>query len=123
MAAEQTVPAEPATEGPRADDPRIAPALLRYRVMAYVVGTLLIVLTLVAMPIKYFGHNDAPVAIIGTAHGFLYAVFLLAAFDLAVRARWRAWSTLLVLLAGTVPFLSFVAERKVTGRMRAGRRV
>jgi integral membrane protein len=122
MAAEQTA-AEPGTGWPRATDARITPALLRYRVMAYVVGTLLIVLTLVAMPIKYFGHNDTPVAIIGTAHGFLYAVFLLAAFDLAVRARWRAWSTLLVLLAGTVPFLSFVAERKVTARMRAGRRV
>jgi len=122
MAAEQTAAAQP-TSWPRATDPRIAPALLRYRVMAYVVGTLLVVLVLVAMPIKYFGYNPTPVAIIGTAHGFLYAVFLLAAFDLAVRARWRAWSTLLVLLAGTVPFLSFVAERKVTGRLRAGQRV
>jgi integral membrane protein len=122
MAADPTA-ADPTAVWPRATDRRIAPALLRYRVMAYVVGTLLVVLTLVAMPIKYLGHNDAPVAIVGTAHGFLYAVFLLAAFDLAVRARWRAWSTLLVLLAGTVPFLSFVAERKVTARMRAGQRV
>jgi integral membrane protein len=122
MAADPTA-AEQTAVWPRATDRRIAPALLRYRVMAYVVGTLLVVLTLVAMPIKYLGHNDAPVAIVGTAHGFLYAVFLLAAFDLAVRARWRAWSTLLVLLAGTVPFLSFVAERKVTARMRAGQRV
>jgi integral membrane protein len=122
MAAEQTA-AEQTGTWSRATDPRIAPALLRYRVMAYVVGTLLVVLVLVAMPIKYFGDNPTPVAIIGTAHGFLYAVFLLAAFDLAVRARWRAWSTLLVLLAGTVPFLSFVAERKVTGRLRAGQRV
>ena len=122
MAAEQTT-ADQAAVWPRATDRRIAPALLRYRVMAYVVGTMLVVLTLVAMPIKYFGHNDTPVAIIGTAHGFLYCVYLLTAFDLALRARWSAKGTVLVLLAGTIPFLSFVAERVVTRRTRAGERV
>jgi integral membrane protein len=50
-------------------------------------------------------------------------VYLLTAFDLALRARWRALGTVLVLLAGTIPFLSFVAEHKVTARMRAGQRV
>ncbi len=115
--------ADPLTQTPPAVSPKVQGALTRYRVMAYVVGTMLVVLTLIAMPIKYFGHNDTPVAIVGTAHGLLYAVFLLAAFDLAVRARWRAWSTLLVLLAGTVPFLSFVAERIVTRKTRAGERV
>jgi integral membrane protein len=98
-------------------------ALLRYRVMAYVVGVMLLVLVLVAMPIKYFGHNGAPVALVGGAHGFLYCVYLLAAFDLALRARWSAKGTVLVLLAGTIPFLSFVAERKVTRKTRAGERV
>ena len=39
--------------------------------------------------------------------------------DLAVLARWPWKFTILVLLAGTVPFLSFVAERKVTHRVRA----
>jgi integral membrane protein len=98
-------------------------ALTRYRVMAYVVGVMLVLLVLVARPIKYLGHQDGPVAVIGTAHGFLYAVYLLAAFDLALRARWTAKGTVLVLLAGTVPFLSFVAERIVTRRTRAGERV
>jgi integral membrane protein len=98
-------------------------ALTRYRTMAYVVGVLLVVLVLVAMPIKYLGGNDGPVAVVGTAHGFLYAVYLLAAFDLALRARWTAKGTILVLLAGTVPFLSFVAERIVTRKTRAGERV
>jgi integral membrane protein len=96
----------------------VAPALLRYRVMAYVVGVMLIALVLVAMPLKYFAGMPGPVAVVGTAHGFLYAVYLLAAFDLALRARWGMLRTLLVLLAGTIPFLSFVAERNVTRRMR-----
>jgi integral membrane protein len=40
------------------------------------------------------------------------------AFDLAVRAKWPFLRTLLVLVAGTVPVMSFVAERKVTGWIR-----
>jgi integral membrane protein len=98
-------------------------ALLRYRVMAYITGVMLLLLVFVAMPIRYIGHDHGPVAVIGTGHGFLYCVYLLAAFDLALRARWTAKGTVLVLLAGTIPFLSFVAERIVTRRTRAGERV
>ena len=102
---------------------KVAGALTRYRVMAYVVGVMLVLLVAVAMPLKYLADTPGPVAVVGTAHGFLYAVYLLAAFDLALRARWTAKGTVLVLLAGTVPLLSFVAERIVTRRTRAGQRV
>jgi integral membrane protein len=111
------------TESDRGSEQAVTAALQRYRVMAYVVGVLLIALVLVAVPLKYGAGMPGPVSVIGTAHGFLYALFALAAFDLALRARWSAKGTALVLLAGTVPFLSFVAERKVTHRMRAGERV
>ena len=93
-------------------------ALTRYRVMAYVTGVLLLVLVFVAMPLKYFADAPTMVAIVGPMHGFLYMVYLVTAFDLAVRARWRFVRTILVLLAGTVPGMSFVAERKVTGWVR-----
>ena len=98
-------------------------ALRRYRVMAWVVGVLLIALVLVAVPVKYLGGPDEPVAVIGTAHGWLYAVFFVTACDLALRARWTARGAVLILLAGTVPVLSFVAERIATRRTRAGERV
>jgi integral membrane protein len=93
-------------------------ALLRYRVAAYVVGVFLLVLAFVAMPMKYLGDNDLLVAIVGPLHGFLYMVYLALAFDLAIRAKWPLTRTVLVLLAGTIPVLSFVAERKVTGWVR-----
>ena len=98
-------------------------ALLRYRVMAWVVGVLLIGLVLVAVPVKYLGGPDEPVAVVGTAHGWLYFIFFLVACDLAIRARWTLKGTVLVLLAGTVPILSFVAERIATRKTRAGERV
>ena len=89
-------------------------ALLRFRVVAYVVGVFLLVLVFVAVPLKYFA--DAPMlsAIVGPVHGFLYMLYLVVGFDVAVRAKWRFGRTILVLLAGTIPVMSFVAERKVT---------
>jgi integral membrane protein len=111
------------TAAPATVSPKVQAALTRYRVMAYVVGVMLVLLVAVAMPLKYLADTPGPVAVIGTAHGFLYAVYLLAAFDLALRARWTAKGTVLVLLAGTVPLLSFVAERIVTRKTRAGQRV
>jgi integral membrane protein len=111
--------AQPTRRGARG----IPSALLRYRVMAYVTGTMLLVLCLVAMPLKYAAGIPGPTAVVGAMHGVLYCAYLLAAFDLALRARWTAKGTVLVLLAGTIPFLSFVAERVVTRRTRAGERV
>ncbi len=95
-------------------------ALARYRVMAWVVGVLLVALVLVAVPLKYAAGIGEPVSVIGTAHGWLYAIFFVTACDLAVRARWSLRGTVLVLLAGTVPILSFVAERIATRRTRSG---
>lgn len=94
-------------------------ALTRYRIMAYVVGVGLLILVVVAVPLKYLADKSALVAVVGPIHGFLYVVYLLTALDLAVRCRWPLGRTALVLLAGTVPFLSFVAERWVTREVRA----
>jgi integral membrane protein len=93
-------------------------ALKRYRVVAYVVGVLLLVLVGVAMPLKYFADRPAMVAVVGPIHGFTYMVYLVIAFDLSVRAKWTFMRTLLILLAGTIPVMSFVAERKVTSWVR-----
>jgi integral membrane protein len=94
-------------------------ALLFYRVLAYTVGVGLVILVLVAMPLKYFADAPTLVAIVGPLHGFLYMVYLAATVNLAFRSRWSPVQTVLVMLAGTIPFLSFVAERKVTAQERA----
>jgi integral membrane protein len=93
-------------------------ALTRYRVMAYVTGTALLVLVLVAMPLKYVGHDERLVSVVGPLHGFLYMVYLVVSFDLARRHRWSLGQTAVLLLAGTVPFLTFVVERQVVHRLR-----
>lgn len=88
-------------------------ALARYRVLAYAVGVGLLILVLVAMPLKYFAGQPLLVRVVGPIHGFLFAIYVLLVLDLAVRGRWSLPRTALVMVAGTVPFLSFVMERRV----------
>lgn len=85
--------------------------------MAYVTGVLLLVLVFVHVPLKYLADNET-LAFVAVAHGWLYLLYLLAAGRLAYLLRWRPMHAVLVLLAGTVPFASFVAERKVVDDVR-----
>lgn len=99
--------------------PNVVAAMKRYRVMAWVVGVGLLVLVLVAMPLKYFAGEPLLVAVVGPVHGFLYMGYLALVADLGVKSRWPVIRLLLVALAGTIPFVSFIAERKVTAPLRA----
>jgi integral membrane protein len=88
--------------------------LVRYRVMAYTTAVLLIVLVFVGIPLQAAAGKDQVARIVGTIHGYLYLVYLGVAFDLTRKLRVPLGRMLLVLLAGTVPFCAFVAERKLT---------
>jgi integral membrane protein len=114
------VAAEPATQVRTPLAPKVQGALTRYRVLAYVVGVMLLLLVLVAVPLRYAAGIPEVSRVVSPVHGFVYIVYLAAAFDLALKARWTAKGTLMVLLAGVVPFLSFWAERRVTARVHAG---
>jgi integral membrane protein len=52
-------------------------------------------------------------------HGYLYIGYLATVADLARRAGWSLLRTVGVMLAGTVPVLSFVVERRTTRDLRA----
>ncbi|MFJ8820723.1 DUF3817 domain-containing protein [Streptomyces sp. NPDC102467] len=95
--------------------------LTRYRVMAYVTGVLLVLLCL-GMIAKYAfkmdGAGDAT-QVIAIAHGWLYVVYLVVAFDLGSKAKWPVGKQLWVLLAGTIPTAAFFVERKISAELEA----
>lgn len=93
---------------------RVRGALLRYRVLANIVGVLLAVLVFVGLPLKYLADRPATVAVVGFAHGLLYIVYCLTVVELAVRLRWSLRQIVPLVLAGVVPIMTFVMERKVT---------
>lgn len=117
-------------------------ALTRYRFMASVVGVLLVVLILIGVPLANFDGSgmwgifpatpslvtegsdiqqigEAITTYLGVAHGWLYMIFLVTAFLLSRKARWDIPFTLVTLVCGTIPLLSFWAERRATARVRA----
>ena len=66
-----------------------------------------------------YSDDETVVMWTGIPHGWLYMILLITAFDLGRRARWSWKRLILIALAGTVPFLSFVAERSATKDVRA----
>jgi integral membrane protein len=101
------------------DADRLRAVVVRaYRVMAYVTGTMLIILCFVGIPLQVFAGNLTVVKIVGTAHGFLYIIYLIVAFTMTrlVRIRTASLTTIIVLAAGTIPVLTFVVERWISRR-------
>ena len=90
-------------------------AVLRYRVMAYVTGVVLIVLCFVGIPLQIAGHpavaND-----VGVVHGILYIIYLVCAWILSRKLGLAIKPTVIMLLAGTIPVMTFIVERWVTRR-------
>ncbi|MFE6284458.1 DUF3817 domain-containing protein [Streptomyces sp. NPDC057877] len=90
--------------------------LTRYRVMAYVTGVLLVLLTF-GMIGKYaldLGGAADFTQVVSIAHGWLYVVYLVFAFDLGAKAKWPIAKQVWVLLAGTIPTAAFFVERRIS---------
>ena len=83
----------------------------RYQVAAYIVGTLLVLLV-VAMVMKY-GFDNESFMWVALVHGYFYIVYLILAFDLFRRSRWPLRRLAEMILAGLVPGMTFVVERRI----------
>ncbi|GAA3851994.1 DUF3817 domain-containing protein [Streptomyces sedi] len=92
--------------------------LTRYRVMAYVTAVMLLVLG-TCMVFKYgFDTGEGLTLVVSQVHGLLYIVYLVFAFDLGQKARWPFGKLLWVLVAGSIPFVSFWLEPRITAETR-----
>ena len=97
--------------------PGLAGALLRYRILAYIVG--------IGTVIVYYGFalllatGSHAFDAVGMPHGILFILYLIAAFDLCRRVGWDLKRVALIAIVGLIPFVTFIAEYKVTRAIRA----
>ena len=86
-----------------------------YRTMALLVGTVLGVLVFVAMPYRHMvlKHEVAWYQYAWMAHGYVFPVYVIATLLLGQALRWPVTKILLVMAAGTIPLMSFYAERRL----------
>jgi integral membrane protein len=99
------------------DDRATRGALGRYRVMAFVTGTLLLIVT-VNVILKYLVGVDneqylSVASIIAIVHGWVFVVYAATCLHLWMRMKWRLGRLATMVAGGVVPVMSFVVERKV----------
>lgn len=80
--------------------------------MAIVAGIWSLLLWFLYMPAKYLFDIDSLI-FIPIAHGYIYIVYVLATLQLGFANRWSLFRIVRVVLAGTLPVASFIAERRV----------
>jgi len=93
--------------------------LLRFRVMAIAAGIMSLLLWFIDLPVVYLFDNadwKAAVAWIPFVHGWIYLAYVLTALQFSVKAHWPIKKILWLLLAGTLPIASLIAERRVVRR-------
>jgi integral membrane protein len=89
-------------------------ALARFKFIAYLAGIVLILFT-IEITLKYSGILEIPW--FAQLHGIVYMVYVVIAFDMSRRAKLSLRDTFLVLIAGTIPVMSFVAESRIRRRV------
>jgi integral membrane protein len=94
-----------------------------YKVLAYVVGVLLLVGTISSLfkyllpegtALQSFGEAMTPLWV---AHGWIFIIYVIVAFLLTQKARWTIPEFLLMMIAGLIPGLIFWVERRVADRI------
>ena len=88
-------------------------ALRQLRLVALLEGSSFLVLLFVAMPLKYLAGLPLAVRIVGSLHGLLFILFLIALYRAARQQTWPISRTLLAFLSSIVPFGTFVFDRSL----------
>jgi integral membrane protein len=89
-------------------------ALARFKFIAYLAGVVLILFT-IEITLKYSGILEIPW--FAQLHGIVYMVYVVIAFDMSRRAQLSLRETFWLLIAGTIPVMSFIAESRIRRRV------
>ena len=98
--------------------------LKAYRFLAFLTGVILLS-GCVALILKYGTdlHMEPGTGYLWVAHGWCYFVYVIVTAMLGFRLRWPLPRYALVMLAGTIPTMSFVAEHFVTKAVKTAQAV
>jgi integral membrane protein len=93
-------------------------ALGFYKVMSVLAGVALFILCVVVF-IHYALGNAGPSEAWSPIHGLIYFVYVIATANLGFKAGWSLVRMVRIMLAGFIPVLPFVVERKVAREVEA----
>lgn len=85
--------------------------------MAWIVGTMLLILCVVAIPLQYAAGEPALADVVAPLHGVLYIVYLISVALLWRHARLATAEVVGLVCAGFVPGLAFYVEHRTSRRI------
>jgi len=89
-------------------------ALGRLRILGWLEGSSLLLLTGLAVPLKHFFDAPALVRIMGPVHGLLFLLFVLQTVNAGIEQQWRfRQTTWKVLVACLIPFGTFYINSRL----------
>lgn len=89
------------------------PAERRLRQIAVIEGVSYILLLFIAVPLKHLLGLPVYVRVLGPIHGVLFILYVAAVFQAAPVLRWSARQIALALVAGLLPWGTFVLEARL----------
>jgi integral membrane protein len=88
-------------------------ALHQFRLVALLEGSSYLLLLFVAMPLKYLAGLPLAVRLVGSVHGLLFILFMVALARAARQRRWPLRRTLIAFVSSIIPFGTFVFDRSL----------
>jgi len=87
--------------------------LKNFRLLAIIEGISLLVLLLIAMPLKYYAGVSQAVPIIGMIHGLLFLAFMMSSLNVSHKLNWPIHFWLLVFVSSIIPAGTFLMDIKL----------
>ena len=82
-----------------------------FRKISLAEGCSLLVLLLIAMPLKYFFNFPEAVKVVGWIHGVLFILYVVMLLVLEIKYRWSFLFLASAFVASLIPFGTFVLDR------------
>lgn len=92
----------------------MGPKEIRFlRVMGIADGVSLLVLLLIAMPLKYFAGLPMAVTIVGSIHGAIFVTYVISIAIVQLRIRWNIGYSLIAGIVAFIPFGNFIFDKHI----------
>ena len=92
----------------------------RLRILGFLEGITLLLLTFIAVPLKYAANEPSLVKALGPIHGGLFLLFIFNTLSVGIEQQWKFKDTTWkVLLACIIPFGTFYIDHKILAQIPA----
>ncbi|KAA5532542.1 DUF3817 domain-containing protein [Taibaiella lutea] len=94
----------------------------RLRIVGFMEGLSLLVLLLIAAPMKYIFHNPELSKYLGPVHGAIFLLFVLNTLSVSIEQNWKFKTiTWKILVACFIPFGTFYIDYRFLKNLNTGK--